>query len=363
MAPPLVERPEAVDDAWLTDALHASGALDPDAAVVGFTTEPVGTGQMGDSVRFRLEYSGPAGDAPASVVGKFAAADDRSRATGIAMRTYEVEVRFYQELAATLDVRAPRCHHADVEPVTGTFVLLMEDLAPAEQGDQMAGCDPDRAAAALAELARLHAPRWGDPALEELEWLHRTTDQSVQVGSMLLPGLWPGFVDRYADRLDADALALGERLLARIGDYLAHRPRPWTVQHGDFRLDNLLFRTGEEGHSVVVVDWQTVVLGPGGVDASYFLGAGLLPEVRRAHERELLAEYHGRLVAAGVGGYDLETCFADYRRHAFAGFLMAVGASMMVEQTARGDDMFVAMASRHARQALDLESEALLGVV
>ena len=39
---------------------------------------------------------------------------------------------------------------------------------------------------------------------------------------------------------------------------------------------------------------------------------------------------------------------------------MAVVASMIVVQTARGDDMFMAMAGRHAQQILDLESESLL---
>ena len=39
---------------------------------------------------------------------------------------------------------------------------------------------------------------------------------------------------------------------------------------------------------------------------------------------------------------------------------MAVIASMIVEQTERGDAMFIAMASRHAAQALDLGLEALL---
>ena len=33
---------------------------------------------------------------------------------------------------------------------------------------------------------------------------------------------------------------------------------------------------------------------------------------------------------------------------------------MIVEQTDRGDDMFMAMATRHAAHAVDLEAEALL---
>jgi hypothetical protein len=37
-----------------------------------------------------------------------------------------------------------------------------------------------------------------------------------------------------------------------------------------------------------------------------------------------------------------------------------VGASMMVERTARGDEMFLAMARRHAAQVDDLRSYELI---
>jgi aminoglycoside phosphotransferase (APT) family kinase protein len=172
--------------------------------------------------------------------------------------------------------------------------------------------------------------------------------------------LFAGFVERYGDALADPVLAVGERLMARIGAYLRPRPGPRTVQHADYRLDNLLFGTDEGGPPVAVVDWQTVTLGPAAADVSYFLGAGLVPEDRRAHEEELLREYHGRLGASGVEGYPWDQLHTDYRRYAYAGYIMAVGASMLVERTARGDEMFLAMARRHAAQIEDLGSEALL---
>ncbi|MET0913584.1 MAG: hypothetical protein ABWZ68_09830, partial [Acidimicrobiales bacterium] len=83
-------------------------------------------------------------------------------------------------------------------------------------------------------------------------------------------------------------------------------------------------------------------------------------EDRRAHEEALVGEYHAALVAAGIEGYAADRCWADYRAFSFAGFHMAVLASMIVERTDRGDAMFLAMAGRHGRQALDLDSESLL---
>ena len=112
--------------------------------------------------------------------------------------------------------------------------------------------------------------------------------------------------------------------------------------------------------SVAVVDWQSLTLANPLNDVAYFLGAGLLPEVRRAAERDIVEDYHRKLCEAGVAGYSWERCWTDYRRGVFAGFAVTVVASMLVEQTERGDQMFTAMARRHARHALDLGAEELL---
>ena len=41
---------------------------------------------------------------------------------------------------------------------------------------------------------------------------------------------------------------------------------------------------------------------------------------------------------------------------------MAVAASMLVERTDRGDQMFLTMAARHARHALDLDAPAVIRI-
>src|SRR5690606_17604900 len=117
---------------------------------------------------------------------------------------------------------------------------------------------------------------------------------------------------RLSSGLDPEVVALTEAFVPRIGDYVGDQPRPWTVAHGDFRVDNLLFG----GDRVAVVDWQTVAHGPGLADLAYFLGASLPVEDRRAHERDLVAGYHQRLTAGGVD-LDFDDCWAGYRRYAF----------------------------------------------
>ena len=67
-------------------------------------------------------------------------------------------------------------------------------------------------------------------------------------------------------------------------------------------------------------------------DVAYFIGAGLLPEARKQHEREIVQSYHEQLVDRGID-YDWNTCWCDYRKATFAGFAVTVVASMMVQPT------------------------------
>lgn len=330
-----------------------AGELDG-ATVTDVVLTPVGTGQVADTVRVALTYDRP-NAGPATLVAKVPAADDTSRAAARLTRTYEIEASFYRDLAADLPVRAPVCHHAAHDPETDAYVVLLEDVAPAEQGDQLAGCSLIEMSAAIDELAHLHGPRWGDEMLLDVGWLHRSQPENIAGTAALVAQCVPAFLARYSDRLEPSTVALVERLAPRLGDYLAHRPGTCTIVHGDFRADNLLFG----GSRVVVVDWQTVGLGPGAGDLSYLLGASLTPELRRAHERDLVDRYADGLRAHGVV-VDDDELWTGYRRSTFGGLIMAIVASALVKQTDRGDEMFLVMAERPAVQAHDLDAEALL---
>ncbi len=255
LSPPLVRHAADVMPEWLTDALGAAGVLARGARVTSFETAPVGTGQMADTTRFSLAYD-PPGSGPGSVVGKFASADEQSRSTGLALRAYEIEVRFYREVAARVGARLPVAYVAEVEPETGWFTLLLEDIVGAAQGDQIAACGADVAAAVLEEMAGLHAPCWEAPDLAGLEWLNRATPESDGLLCMLVSSLLPGFLERYEDTLSPDHQAVCRVFAEHLPAWLRLRGGPRTASHGDFRLDNLLFQPGDP--RPVVVDWQTV---------------------------------------------------------------------------------------------------------
>ena len=126
------------------------------------------------------------------------------------------------------------------------------------------------------------------------------------------------------------------------------------------RLDNMLIDQTTDTPRVTVVDWQSVKVGKPMNDVAYFIGAGLRSNDRRPVEEDLVREYHERLSSAGVRGYVWPRCWNDYRKGSFAGFGVTVIASMIVERTERGDEMFTTMARRHARHALDLGADEFL---
>jgi hypothetical protein len=279
----------------------------------------------------------------------------------VQLRNYVKEVAFYRQLQSRLSIRSPRCYHAAIAGEGPEFSLLLEDMAPAQQGDQLAGCSAQIARAAVLELVGLHAPSWGAAAFRGLEWLGEPTPDTTAMIRGLYQATLAGFVARYGPRLRADEIAIIEQVATSSGPPFVVPPEPLALVHVDYRLDNMLIDAASDPPRVTVVDWQSITLGNPLSDVAYFLGAGLVPEERRRVEEGIVREYHAALGAAGVAGYPWERCWEDYRRGAFAGFAVTVVASMIVQETERGNEMFVAMARRHARHAIDLGSKEFLG--
>ena len=355
---PDIRRPQAIDAAWLTGALQHAGI---DAVVAEFTARAVGTGQIGDSIRFALTYARGGDTAPASLVGKFPSADPSSFNTGVMLGNYEREVMFYRHLADAALIRTPRCLFTDIAPGSGEFVLLMEDLAPAEAGDQLQGVSLDQAGLVIDEAAKLHASHWADPSLDDLAWVSGSrAAPASQVNPEMVRQLWTGFRARYADRLHADWIEVGERVSQRYGVLSAARDGPRCLTHNDFRPDNMMFATTAGGHPVTVLDWQSFAYGVGATDVAYFLAGALSPELRREHEAALLDRYLAGLRAHGVAGYSRDDLARDYGQGGFLLFMTAFFAAMVVKQTSRGDEMFLQMLGAASRHIIDHDALASL---
>ena len=366
--------PSRLDDItsdWLTEVLSSEGAIGADARIEAFERTDLGDGEgfVGDIARLRLAYS--AGTGPATVIAKVPTAVALNRATGKSLGVYEREVRACDTLLPDVDVPRPRAHaaiydatgfeeafldqmikaerlpifllrvvlrkvqtDADVPPC----ILLLEDLAEAEMGNQVAGCDPARAAIALGVLARLHAAGWGDACPPLRHWF-TNGDIVPRLFHAQYKNNRRSFERFVAARLSehgmAHVKAIRKSGLARITRLHAEAPR--TILHGDFRLDNLFFAA--DGSLAAIIDWQTVNRGPGVLDVAYFIAGSLPPETPETVIDDLLRGYHDTLVTAGVQDYPFERLLADYEE----GLLLILHRMSGLDQLEFGDDRGVAL--------------------
>jgi aminoglycoside/choline kinase family phosphotransferase len=356
---PIPSGQESLTPEWLTHVLRRAGGIDA-CCVVEVSIEPAGVGQVADCFRCRLSYDDAEPQAPASVIAKLPAQDPTSRESGVAQALYAREVRFYQELADVVGITTPRCLYAEIDASSGMFALVLEDLAPARDADQLAGLSHDDASTAVLELAGLHAARWGDPRRLGLGWLQDLREHSNALYAEFLPPLFDGFVGRYGDQLGPEQLEIITSFKPHLGRFITEQAEPLALIHGDYRSDNMLFDAADGKIPLAVIDWQTILTGPALVDVAFLLGASLEEADRRAHERDLVREYHEALSARGVTGYSWNRCWTDYRRYAYHCLAFLIPASMIVEQTERGDEMFLTMIRRGCAHVTELDSAALV---
>jgi hypothetical protein len=357
---PIVTSPERMDLEWFRSVLGSAGLL-TESDVSSVKLEPVGGGVIARMVRATLTYAGPT-SAPASVVVKYPTDDPGSFGLAQAMGMYELETRFYRDVAPLVpNMGLAKCYLAQLADDATNFTLVLEDLGgTAVAGDVLKAASADECSRALGELVVFQAPLWNSPKVAELEWL---ADPRRAIGVFdALPAGLETFITRFGDRLDAAHVKLFESVLPRAGEWVRSWKAPTVVQHGDFRSDNLMYPKDPRSDRTVVVDFQTVRLGPPGLDAAYFLGASLPTDERRAVERDLIAEYHRRLVNSGVAGFDFDAAWSAYREGAMYGVFLFVGMGAQVEDSDRAVAVITDQIRRYADMAIDLEAPQAAGL-
>ncbi|MGH3563162.1 MAG: phosphotransferase family protein [Mycobacterium sp.] len=308
---------------------------------------PVGTGQTGATYRVSAMYaSNPAG-LPDTFVIKLPASDDTVR-DRVALG-YCSECAFYTSVADRVQIPVPQCFHCEIDDVATNYALLLADQAPAVPGDQIAGCGEQQARLAVTALVGLHAPTWCGEEWRAFPGLAMTQlDEAGAKGMGDAARMSAEItVDKLGSKLgdaDCDTLTAALDLLAQLDRF--------SLIHGDYRLDNMLFTP--DGERVWVVDWQTLGVGLPARDLAYFTATSLEPHLRSAIERDLVSAYHAALLGYGVTGYDRETCWQDYRFGTLQAPLISALGFAFAAGTDRGDDMIVTMLRRGCQAVRDL---------
>ncbi len=349
------ENAQALTAEALSSYLRDAGLLSA-GEVVAVQSKIIGTGKMGDNARVSLQYSEPQREAPSTLIAKFPAADETARAMAGAGGAYYAEVMFYRELAAGTTMKTPRIYASELSEDRTSFLLLMEDMSPAEPGNNLEAASRQHTELALREAAKLAAAYYDDDSIGERDYVQASArDDGGAFGQELLIQNWPAFIDRYGHGISDECRAFGEHYVQNHSRFVSRFQGPKTLAHGDLRSENILFY----GDTATVVDWQTMAESSAVTDAAYFLGGSVAPEDRRAWEHELIERYREQLDSLGVT-LSAGQCWEQYREYAMHGLLITILGAAYSTPDDRSDKMFLTMIQRHLQHCVDVHSAEFL---
>jgi hypothetical protein len=342
-----------VDPAFL-ERLFADRA--PGALVEGL--QALG-GHAGTTDRRRVSVAwndvGRRAGLPETLFLKGTAHSAKNRAMVAALDMAVNEVRFYERARPQLGDITPVVHAAHAGH-GARHLLVMEDLVAS-------GASPF----ALADEC---TPRHARALMETFGMLHATFHESPRFSSDL------AFVRPMTSRAGAALLRLTMR---RVREFFLSQPDTYPVPPAVTRLlqtvqkhDRALYKSWEEGPLTLLhgdphlgntyalpdgraglLDWQVVWRGRGMRDVAYFIGTSLPTELRRAHEKDLIALYLETLRHHAAPAPSLEQAWEDYRFFMFDAW---DSASITVMWSGLEDPENVKRTHRRANEAVeDLE--------
>lgn len=357
--PPVLDSVADLDAAWVETVLRAGGH--PAAQVAAITHEPVGAGNVSDTVRVAISYAADHADGgPDTLVVKFRPSAPGAHAHALGSGAYHREIGGYRAVGASGACRIPRTYFVGGDETT--INLVMEDLTTtAVPGNQVAGCSSVEAEAVITQFARLHSAFPLDDAIAP-DWLIRLpavcdywSDATTRGAELSLA--------RFAGSLPAEDLAIVAAAPGVVRPWHLKSQSRLTLTHGDPRVDNVLFETLPDGRpGAVLIDWQVTGLRNPMYDVGYFLSGSVDVAQRRADEHRLLRHYVDVFAERG-GSYDLEEATADYQLQLLSGLFITLAAVAVLPDNEVVNRLILALLERNCAAARDWHSiEAMRNV-
>jgi len=328
---------------WFTDLFQEQYG----AAVLDVSREVIGTGVgfVGEIHRCSLSWDANRDDLPKSVIVKVPSKLPLNRSLGEGLQLYEREVVAYQRLSSDMGLPMPNVLYSAMDddptpwldsvitfffswlPLGGVswltvkflqlasknpklrrYVLVLEDISDARPPSQVEGGSLDDALISLATLAKFHAHHWMSErsiAVSDRIWAINRLPKVIQASYARNR---EEFVGRFGDLVGEAKMKVIDDAQVRLEGLLAPLVRdPWTLLHGDYRLDNIMFRPNGE---IVIIDYQLLCKGRPGWDVAYFITTALSAEYK-SEEEKMLKHYHETLLSEGVTNYSFEELVDD----------------------------------------------------
>ena len=328
---------------WFTDLFQEQYG----AAVLDVSREIIGTGVgfVGEIHRCFLSWDATRGDLPTSVIVKVPSKLPLNRSLGEGLQLYEREVIAYEKLASKMGLPMPNVLYSAMDddptpwldsvitflfsrlPLGGVswltvkflelasknprlrrYVLVLEDIADARPPSQVEGGSLDDALISLETLAKFHAHHWMNEesiAVSDRIW---ALNRLPKVSQASYARNREEFIGRFGELVGDEKMRVIDDTQDRLEDLLEPLAQdPWTLLHGDYRLDNIMFRPNGE---IVVIDYQLLSKGRPGWDVAYFITTALSADYK-SEEETMLKHYHETLLRAGITNYSFEELVYD----------------------------------------------------
>ena len=274
-------------------------------------------GQTADAYLIHLEFDDvPHPNCPRTLFAKTAPSDEGHRLQIHDLGLYARELSFYHDFSGDPGIPIPTVYFANLNPNTGHFFLLLENLFEhCRQGDMWRASVED-VEVGIDHLADFHAHWWQHARVMTSRWLSPNDalshfEQEVAPMRQTLSGLCKRkYGNAYTDYLTyvVEHLDTGWSR-AWATDHITET----TLLHGDFHPKELFFQDIADKRRVIASDWQTTCVGAPGVDLHRILLAGLTGNQLADHQARLLGRYRSRMAELGIE-IDEEALTQDTRR-------------------------------------------------
>ncbi len=348
---------------WLTASLRQGGCI-REATVAAAPRVQIGQGVgiLGELARVTLKYDRDEPGAPKTLIAKIPTADPGGRGIAQMLGFYEKECRFYSEVGDRVGIRTAHRYYADRDPENVQYIILMEDLGGLAIGDQVAGATVDECRLVVTEVAKLHAKWWASPELGALNWIPFGNDPIIKFAALSYAQSLEPFLQNFGDHLTGEQHDMALKFLPRMNPMQDNFVRaPYTLCHGDLRLDNVFWGSPDNTSAVTLVDWQIAIKARGIYDIGYFMSQSVDPEIRATCEENLIRDYLRALQDHGVKDYAFDQAWDDYRLTTMFCFTYPVTSCGSIDlANERGLQLAMKMLDRSLSAITDLKAYDVL---
>ena len=350
---------------WLNDTLHQTGFL-RETSIVSLRHEPwgVGEGFVSDMARLTVTYQPEVPHLPKTMIAKLPTSYESARAVALQFNIYEKEIRFYTEVAPRSPIRTPGLVYGEVDSENQRYVLILEDCSCYTQVDQITGLDNDQTKLVALKLADFHARWWDAEDLFSFSWIPKPKGPETMA-----------VIDTF--RLCWDVAVQIEDFVKALPDggweagLKIYEHYPWliesvankhlTINHLDFRVDNMFFDWATADDPLIVFDWGGVSISRCVMDLAYLLGGSVATDIRRTVEKDVVRLYYERLLERGVSGYVFDECWNDYLKGLlFFIFIGVLAVASLDMSNPRGTELLRVAIPRYFATVIDNDAISVL---